>query len=125
MASEPQIPGKRRSERVLITIPVQVSHYARDGSPIKESGETLVVTEQGALLRLPSRLVLNAQLEVMNYYSQQVERFRVAHVDGEPKDGQFHVIVEMLRPRDGFWEIRFPSRESKRYPPTTRACPAP
>ena len=122
MPFDPQILGKRQSERVLITIPVQVSGHDRDGTHIKEKGQTLVVTQHGALLRLPSRLVLDTALEVMNCYSEEVEKFRVAHVDGESNDGQFHVGIEMLTPRDGFWKIGFPSRERRRYPLT--ACAA-
>lgn len=98
MLSDPEIPGKRRSERVLITIPVQVSCYARDGISLKERGQTLVVTEHAALLSLPSRLEIDTLLEVMHCYSEEVGNFRVAHVDGEPKGGQFHIIAEMLTP---------------------------
>ena len=108
MRSAPEIPGKRRSQRVLITIPVQVSCYARDGVSLKERGQTLVVTEHGALLCLPSRLEIDTLLEVMHCYSEEVEKFRVAHVNGEPKGGQLHIIAEMLTPGDGFWGIGLP-----------------
>ena len=57
-----------------------------------------MVTEHGALLCLPSRLEIDTLLEVMHCYSEEVGNFRVAHVDGEPKGGQFHIIAEMLTP---------------------------
>ncbi len=113
MPSEAPILAKRRSERVLIAIPVQVSRYAADGTPLRERGETLVVSQHGALLRLPSQLALDTPLEVLNCYSNEAARFRVAYVDAEPKDGHFHVGVEMLTRRDEFWHIEFPSKQSK------------
>ena len=113
MPSEAPILAKRPRERVLIAIPVQVSHYAADGTPLRERGETLVVSQHGALLRLPSRPALDTSLEVLNCYSNEAARFRVAYVDAESKDGHFRVGVEMLTHRDEFWHIEFPSKQSK------------
>ena len=87
MPSEAPILAKRPRERVLIAIPVQVSRYAADGTPLRERGETLVVSQHGALLRLPSRPALDTSLEVLNCYSNEAARFRVAYVDAESKDG--------------------------------------
>ena len=95
------------TERVRVSLPVSLSGVTRDGKPINEKGET-VVGRHGALLRTPACLVPGTTLEVMNGHTHEVEKFRVAWVGAEPRDGLYDVGLEILTPREDFWGMRFP-----------------
>ncbi len=98
---------------MLLRIPIKVSGTAPNGKPINEQGEAVVVSRHGALLRLTSPLTTGTELEVMNGYSQEVEKFQVVYVSDKPKDGLYDIGVEFVAPREEFWGIRFPAREVK------------
>lgn len=102
--------GRRRSERVLLRIPVILYGLTRENQHVSQEAETAIVSRHGALLR--SRLAFKAggTLELTNNFSKDAEEFRVISVSEEQKEGMFDLAVEMLRPRDDFWGITFPTR---------------
>ncbi len=102
---------ERRSTRLVIRIPVNVSGVATRGETISEKGETLLISRHGALIHMPSSAKIDTTLEVMNLHSHQVEKFRVVSVQ-KRKDG-YNVGVEILTPQEEFWAIRFPPETSK------------
>ena len=113
MATEPRVQERRRGERVLIRIPIKVYAIGKDGKHVNEPGETVVVSRYGALLRTSTALKPGSQLELMNNFTQEVEKFRVIWVSERPKEGHFDVGVEILAPRDDFWGIRFPQKPQR------------
>ncbi len=96
------------TRRVRVSLPVSLSGVTRDGKPINEKGETVVVGRHDALLRTTAWLVPGTTLEVMNGHSHEVEKFRVAWVGAELRDGVYEVGLEILTPRADFWGMRFP-----------------
>ncbi len=107
MAFESQNGERRRSERVLLRTPVKVSGVGPNGKPVNEKGEAVILSQHGALLRLPSSLMTDTTLDIMVGYSQEVQKCRVVWVSEEPKDGHYEIGIEILTPRDEFWGIRF------------------
>jgi hypothetical protein len=49
-------------------------------------------------------------VEITNRFSQQTAKFRVVWVKDEAEGGLWETGVESLRPLDGFWGVRFPSK---------------
>lgn len=112
MSTEHQGRERRRGERVLIRVPVQLNGTAPDGSPINEAAEAVVVSRFGALLRTHTPLQKDSALDVTNGFSNEVEKFRVVWVSDRAKEGRWDVGVEALNPRVDFWGIRFPATAS-------------
>ncbi len=99
---------RRRGERVLIRIPVEVRGSGADGAEIKESAETAVVSRFGALLCTATRLQKGAVMKVTHGFSHDTEEFRVVWSGDAQKEGRWEAGVEALNPRDDFWGIHFP-----------------
>jgi len=114
MPSELEKHEKRRGERVLIRVPVQVQGVGQDEREVAEPAETAVVSRFGALLRTPSLLKIQSTLSVTNDFSKETEQFRVVWIAEEKNDGRWDTGIEATTPREDFWGTRFPpSKERK------------
>ena len=113
MSSQASYSERRRGERLMIRIPVKVYALGKDGQHVNEAAETVVVSRHGALLRVSSALKHGTTLEVMNGFTQKIEKFRVVWVSEKPKDGRFDIGIELLSPQEEFWGVRFPERARK------------
>ncbi len=114
MVSELELRERRRGERVLIRIPVQLKGMAEDGREVAESAEALVVSRYGALLRTTSLFKKGSALTVTHGFSQQSEQFRVVWTPEKQTEGRWDIGVEAGAPCEDFWGIRFPPPVPKR-----------
>jgi len=105
---------KRRDDRVLIRVPVQLRAVAQDGRQIDEAAETAVVSRFGALLRTRSRLKEDSILTLKLRSSENPHEFRVVWLGDKQGDGRWEVGIEALLPQEEFWGIRFPSKGPRR-----------
>ena len=108
MPTEKDPREKRRSERVLIRVPIEVRGEAFDGSNFAGPGHTATVSRHGALVLLAVRLKPDSQLTLTNKFSQDTETFRVVWSAEKPSEGRYESGLEALAPREDFWGIRFP-----------------
>ncbi len=113
MATELQLREKRRGERVLIRIPLEINGVGEDGSAVSEPSETVVVSRFGAMVRTATPLKKGSHLTVTNGFSKEVEKFRVAWLGEKQSDGRWDVGIEAASPREDFWGIRFPPVSSR------------
>lgn len=102
--------GHRRSERVLLRIPIEVKGTQENGKPFKEKAFTLVVNRHGARISLNNTPRVEDRLTITNLQTEISCPFRVvrrlANSLGEgPEWG-----VECLEPEVNFWGIFFPSK---------------
>jgi len=108
MPSEQDYREKRRSERVLIRVPIEVKGETVDGQGLQDVGYTAVVNRHGALVLLTARLNPDSQLTLTNKFTQETETFRVIWSGEKPTEGRYEAGIEALNPREDFWGIRFP-----------------
>jgi hypothetical protein len=94
---------RRRSTRVLLTIPVIVSGIDENGRPFETDGETLCVNKHGALIRINHPLRCK-EIRITIRSQQRSQRARVVYVD-EAHAGEF--AIELERP-ENFWGVYFP-----------------
>lgn len=113
MASNTSYSERRRGERVLIRIPIKIYATGKDGQHVNEPSETVVVSRYGAMVRSSVPLKQASTLEVMNNFSQEVEKFRVVWVAEKATDGKFDIGIELVRHREDFWGVSFPARARK------------
>jgi hypothetical protein len=110
MSSSPPSRERRRSERVLLRVPITVFGMTMDNRDVTEEAETADISRIGALVLSRTAFRTGGILEITSKFTRQCEKFRVVWVSEEQKHGCFELGIEMLSPRDDFWGITFPSR---------------
>ncbi|HEV2197364.1 MAG TPA: PilZ domain-containing protein [Candidatus Acidoferrum sp.] len=108
--------NRRRSQRVLMKIPVRVSLQAGNAALSEEETHTLAVSAHGALLAVSAPLYRGQRLTLLNPQTKDSLECVVAHIDRFP-DEQVKVGVEFLLPNPTFWHVAFPPKDwSPRHP---------
>jgi hypothetical protein len=100
-------PGRRRSMRVLLSVPIVVSGKSAENQAFTEEARTLVVNAHGALIALATRVVPNQEITIANKATQKSLDCRVVHV-GNAQGGKIQLGVEFIKPSPTFWQIDFP-----------------
>jgi hypothetical protein len=99
--------GRRRSMRVLLSVPILVSGKSADQKDFTEEARTLVVNAHGALISLEARVAPNQEITIANKATRQALQCRVVHV-GNAQGGKVQLGVEFVKPSPTFWQIDFP-----------------
>jgi hypothetical protein len=108
--------NRRRSQRVLMKIPVRVSVQAGAVSLSAEETHTLAVSAHGALIAVSAPPYRGQRLSLSNVQTKGALECVVVHIDqfpGEP----IKVGVEFLLPNPTFWHVAFPPKDwTPRHP---------
>ncbi len=113
-----QFRERRRSERVLIRIPIKVIGTDPVGKEVDTDAEAVVVSRHGALIRINTELVPNSHIRITNAFTRKQELFRVVWVGERKVESGYDVGVELLNPSDVFWGISFPPPVEAKPQPT-------
>lgn len=101
---------KRRSARVLLSVPVHIRGLRADGKEFEEEARTLVVNAHGALLSLNSPLRAGQALTLTHKLTRDSLECRTVYV-GNPQGGKAQVGIEFVKAAPGFWQIDFPPED--------------
>ena len=104
--------NRRRSERVLLQVPVNLEIPQPDGRFLRGDAYTLCVNAHGGLLEMGTRVDLGQKLILANPGSGMREPGRVVHCD-KSQDGYFAVAFEFDHPAPDFWPLIFPPSDWK------------
>lgn len=99
--------NRRRSERVMLQVPVVVKAKTRQGDCVEEETHTMVVNAHGGLMRLKMELQAGQPIVLVNARTKVEQSCRVVRVENPP-GGHFAVAFEFDRPAPHFWPITFP-----------------
>ena len=99
--------NRRRSQRVLLRMPVLVIAIGEDKKPISERTQTAVVSAHGGLIHLVMKVRVGQALIIRNPDSSEEQSCRVAYVNDE-HDGKCEVGLEFSTPSSNFWHVAFP-----------------
>jgi hypothetical protein len=120
---QPKLNAVRRSQRVLLSMPVVVSGTGADGQAFQQGTHTVVVSAHGALVLLRTKVTLGQVLTIRNVKTNEQRDCRVSNVTAN-QPGQMEMGLEFLQPSPRFWHIAFPppdwssrSEEAKRFNP--------
>ena len=97
----------RRSQRVLLRVPIQVRWTPQGETAISEDTITVVVNAHGALILLAMKVKPGSRIFVRNRALAEDKECRVIRVS-ERLSGKSEVGVEFLRPDPKFWRLEFP-----------------
>ena len=103
-------PRRRRSMRVLLSVPIQVRAKNAQNQDFIEETRTLVVNAHGALISLSAQVVVNQKVFVSNSATHQTQECRVVYF-GNLQAGKAQMGVEFLTPSPAFWQIDFPPED--------------
>jgi hypothetical protein len=103
-------PGRRRSMRVLLSVPISVNGKTVQNHDFREETRTLVVNAHGALISLAAPVVANQTIFVSNNATQETEECRIVYL-GNTQAGKAQMGVEFLSPSPTFWQIDFPPED--------------
>jgi hypothetical protein len=100
-------PGRRRSMRVLLSVPIRVSGKTKTEEKFDEETRTLVVNAHGALISLAAKVVAGQEVTLSNKSTQSSVGCRIVYL-GNPTSEKIQMGIEFLKPCPTFWQIDFP-----------------
>jgi hypothetical protein len=108
--------NRRRSQRVLMKVPVRVSSQEGAASFFEEDTYTLAISVHGALLIVTGPVYRGQRFTLSNMQTKAALECIVAHIDKVPGE-QTRVGVEFLMPNQTFWRVAFPPKDwTPRHP---------
>jgi hypothetical protein len=102
--------GRRRSMRVLLSVPILVNGKSPQKKDFAEETRTLVVNAHGALISLAEKQVAGDKITISNKATQQTILCRIVYV-GAVQAGKAQMGVEFEKPAPKFWQIDFPPED--------------
>ena len=99
--------NRRRSERVMLHMPVQVLAENEERQQIRVEAKTLVVNAHGGLMKMKDHLHVGQSFLLTNPATGSEMSCRVVRVD-ESGVEDFHIAFEFDRPAPKFWPVTFP-----------------
>ena len=107
--------NRRRSQRVLVRVPVLVRGRAEDASPLSEATHTLVVNAHGALVVLEMDVRPGLEIVLRHGVSGIEVEANVVHV-GKKEANKAEVGIVFTHPAPHFWGIAFPPTDWAQLP---------
>jgi len=108
--------NRRRSQRVLMKLPVRVS--GQGGGPLffEEDTYTLAISAHGALIVVAAPVYRGQRFTLSNVQTKAALECVVVHVDKAPGEPT-RVGVEFMLPNQTFWRVAFPPKDwTPRHP---------
>jgi hypothetical protein len=105
---------KRRTQRVLLQIPILVRAQFEGDTPLTEDTRTIEVNAHGALIALAMRVRPGQKLVLKNWGTAKEQECRVVHVREMPF-GKSEVGTAFPYPIAKFWNVEFPPPDWKPY----------
>jgi PilZ domain len=108
--------NRRRSQRVLMKLPVRVSGQGSGGSSFEEDTHTLAISAHGALVAIAGAVYRGQRFTLSNAQTKAALECVVVHVDKSPGE-RTQVGVEFMLPNQTFWRVAFPPKDwTPRHP---------
>jgi len=104
----PKEADRRRSERLLITVPIRVEGLDREGMKFSEDSRTVVINRHGARIYLQRMVAAGAVLLVTTLVGHRSAKFRVVGPTQPPTGGGGEWGIECQESNSNIWGIGFP-----------------
>lgn len=99
--------NRRRSERVVLRVPLQLSAKMPDGKRISIEVYSLVVNAHGGLLDVGMEMLAGQQVILNNPRNEKVASGKIVRVEASD-EGRFSVAFAFEFPAPSFWPVSFP-----------------
>jgi hypothetical protein len=116
--------NQRRSQRILLTVPIVISGISSSNAVFTERTSTLIVSAHGALIQLREHVAIGQKLRIKNSVTN--EEMNCTVMDVTPGNTAIpEVGVEFSTPSPHFWRVSFPPADWTPKSPEARRQPAP
>ena len=116
---------QRRSQRILVSVPVRVTGERQEGGTLDENTATLIVNAHGALILMKEAVSVGQTITVEHLASTEKIECVVKVIRPGP-DGVPEVAIEFQKANPRFWHISFPPEDwSSHGPESKRFAPQP
>src|SRR5258707_3302474 len=112
--------NRRRSQRVLMTIPVRVSGQTGVGLHFEEETQTRAISAHGALILVSTQVYRGQRLTLSNVQTKAALECVVAHIE-KYQSSQPQVGVEFMLPNPIFWHVAFPPKDWTPHHPDAKS----
>src|SRR5260370_228420 len=102
--------ARRRSQRVLMQVPVRIRGKDAQGADFEELTETLAINAHGALVLLTARLTSGAAVHMRHNKTEEEQECHVAFL-GPVRSGKAEIGLAFTAPRPTFWRVSFPPED--------------
>jgi hypothetical protein len=102
--------ARRRSQRVLMQVPIRIRGTDVQGKDFEELTETLAINAHGALVLLTARLVSGGLVHMRHNKTEEEQECHVAFL-GPVRSGKAEIGLEFTTPRPTFWRVAFPPED--------------
>jgi len=118
MNGNPPIAGEwmRRTQRILLRVPIEVKGNGADGKPFTERTFTLAINQHGAQINLKNTVRSDDQITITNIQTHMSCPFRVVRQVRKPFGPGPEWGVESLEPEVNFWGMSFPGKDAAPAP---------
>lgn len=107
---------RRRSQRVLMQVPVRVRGNDGQGKQFEEEASTLAINAHGALVQLQAKLTSGASVLLQHKQTQEEQECHVVFL-GPVRSGKAEIGLEFTAACPTFWRVAFPPEDwSPRHP---------
>ena len=114
--------ARRRSQRVLMQVPVRIRGKNAQGAEFEEFTETLAINAHGSLILLNARLTSGAVVHMKHNKTEEEQECHVAFL-GPVRGGKAEIGLEFTTPRPTFWRVAFPPEDWTPKSPEARKVP--
>jgi hypothetical protein len=112
--------NRRRSQRVLMHIPVRVSGQIGSASPFEDDTHTLAISAHGAMIVVAAQVYRGQRFALLNVQTKEALECVVVHVE-KCSDQQFQVGLEFMLPNPTFWRVAFPPKDWTPHHPDAKS----
>jgi hypothetical protein len=102
--------ARRRSQRVLMQVPVRLRGKDSQGQDFEEFTETLAINAHGALVLLTARVTSGGLVVMRHNKTEEEQECQVAFL-GPVRGGKAEIGLEFSVPRPTFWRVAFPPED--------------
>jgi len=102
--------ARRRSQRVLMQVPVRIRGKNPQGVDFEEFTETLAINAHGALVLMAARLTSGGVVHMRHSKTEEEQECHVAFL-GPVRGGKGEIGLEFTAPRPTFWRVAFPPED--------------
>jgi PilZ domain len=112
---------KRRSQRVLMQVPIRLRGADAQGRSFDEQTETLAVSAHGALVLLQTRVTSGTAIRVQHKKTLEEQECHVVFL-GPVRGDRAEIGLEFSAPRPQFWRVAFPPEDWSPKNPESRTA---
>jgi hypothetical protein len=112
---------RRRSQRILMQVPIRVRGKDAQGKDFEEYTETLAINAHGALVLLNARVTSGSIVQLRHNKTEEEQECHVAFL-GPVRSGRAEIGVEFSAPRPTFWRVAFPPEDWSPKSPEARTA---